>query len=108
VYFLPRKLTLEQEDLLDDQEDEVDAVIDEAEKAWEERKRGLNEQLEEVRRGVGEIKRRDAEEGAGVEKRSEKRRGSASPHRGAGDAAASDRRSRLESPKDTAMQVDSR
>lgn len=111
VYFLPRKLTLEQEDLLDDQEDEVDALIDEAEKAWEERKRGLNEQLDEVRRGVMEIKRIDAGEGAAGAgaQRGEQRRASASVSRSGGDAGpVAQGRSRVESPQDAVMQVDSR
>ncbi|CAO1627040.1 unnamed protein product [Sympodiomycopsis kandeliae] len=54
IYFLPRKLTLKQEDKLDDQEDQVDEEIEKAEKDWEMRRDELRKELEAVR---GELER---------------------------------------------------
>lgn len=66
IYYLPRKLTLRQEDMLDDQEDQVDAELEEVEKSWLRRKKIWEEEVEEVKKGIEEKKK-------GLEKEREKR-----------------------------------
>lgn len=55
IYFLPKVLTTEQEDMLDEQEDKVDAEIEMADAEWERRRHDLNEQLDAVRRDIESV-----------------------------------------------------
>lgn len=61
VYFLPKLLTPDQEDILDEQEDRVDAEIEAADEEWEHKKVRLQEQLSQVRDAVSRIKERSRE-----------------------------------------------
>lgn len=56
LYFLPKKLTNAQEDLLDDQEDEVDDDIAKADEVWAEAREKLVSQLEVVKKRMEEVK----------------------------------------------------
>ena len=55
IYFLPKVLTAEQEDMLDEQEDNVDAEIELADADWQRRKQELSEQLDAVRRDIESV-----------------------------------------------------
>lgn len=55
IYFLPKVLTTEQEDMLDEQEDKVDGQIELADAEWEKRKNELNEQLDAIRRDIESV-----------------------------------------------------
>lgn len=61
LYFLPKTLTPEQEDVLDEQEDRVDEEIEESDKMWERERDRLNERLDEVRREIARLQQAGAE-----------------------------------------------
>lgn len=60
IYFLPRHLTAEQEDRLDDQEDAVDADIEEADREWATRKQALLAELEICKQKIAQAEEQEA------------------------------------------------